>query len=58
MTMNTLKCILADDEPIARQILENYIAELPNLELVASCKNALEVLNILQKDDINLLLLD
>ena len=38
--MNILECIVADDEPIARQIIENYIDAIPNLEIVASCKNA------------------
>ena len=56
--MKELQCILADDEPIARQILESYIAEIPNLELVASCKNAFEVLEILQNETIDLLFLD
>ena len=56
--MKVLQCIIADDEPIARQILENYIAEIPYLELKASCKNAFEVLGFLQKNTIDLLFLD
>ncbi|EDP72347.1 two-component system response regulator [Flavobacteriales bacterium ALC-1] len=56
--MKILQCIIADDEPIARQILENYINEIPYLELKASCKNAFEVLEILQKEQIDLLFLD
>lgn len=56
--MKTLECIIADDEPIARQILENYIEALPNLEIVASCKNAFEVLKILQENTVDILFLD
>ena len=56
--MKTLKCIIADDEPIARQILENYIQEVPNLELISSCKNAFEVMEVLQEKSIDLLFLD
>ncbi len=56
--MNVLKCIVADDEPIARQILENYINEIPHLQLVASCTNAFEVMEILQQEAIDLLFLD
>lgn len=56
--MNTLKCIIADDEPIARDILKNYISEIPYLELKASCKNSFEVLEVLQKEPIDLLFLD
>lgn len=56
--MKTLQCIIADDEPIARQIIENYIQEIPNLEVVASCKNAFEVMEVLQTTAIDLLFLD
>lgn len=56
--MKKLQCIIADDEPIARQILENYIEALPNLEIVASCKNAFEVIEILQENTIDILFLD
>ncbi|WP_111707700.1 LytR/AlgR family response regulator transcription factor [Lutibacter citreus] len=56
--MNTLQCVIADDEPIARQILENYIKEIPNLKLVASCKNAFEVMEVFQNNTIDVLFLD
>ena len=56
--MNVLKCIIADDEPIARQILESYISEIPNLQLVASCKDAFEVLNVIHNEAIDVLFLD
>lgn len=56
--MKTLQCIIADDEPIARQILERYISEVPNLELVASCKNAFEVMELLQNTSVDILFLD
>ena len=56
--MNVLKCIIADDEPIARQILESYISEIPSLQLVASCKDAFEVLNVIHNEAIDVLFLD
>jgi DNA-binding LytR/AlgR family response regulator len=56
--MKVLNCIIADDEPIARQILENYIDALPYLNLVASCKNAFEVLEFLQENEVDILFLD
>lgn len=56
--MKHLNCLIADDEPIARQILESYIKEIPNLTLVASCKNAFEVLEVIQHETIDLLFLD
>lgn len=56
--MKNLNCIIADDEPIARKILENYCADIPYLKIVASCKNAFEVLEILQNNKVDLLFLD
>ena len=56
--MRILKCIIADDEPIARQILENYIQEIPYLKLESSCKNAFEVMAVLQEKQIDVLFLD
>lgn len=56
--MKALRCIIADDEPIARQILEGYIKDVPNLKLIASCKNAFEVMEVVQKNPIDILFLD
>jgi two-component system, LytTR family, response regulator len=51
-------CLVADDEPQARSIIEAYIKELFYLECVASCKNAFEVLAALQNTPIDILFLD
>lgn len=56
--MKTQNCIIADDEPIARQILENYVDAIPYLNVVASCKNAFEVIEVLQEQEVDILFLD
>ncbi|WP_299311713.1 LytTR family DNA-binding domain-containing protein [uncultured Aquimarina sp.] len=56
--MKVLQCLIADDEPIARQIIENYIKEIPYLEVVSTCKNAFEVMTFLQENNVDLLFLD
>lgn len=56
--MKILNCIIADDEPIARQIVESYIDAIPYLNIVASCKNAFEVLEVLQDKKVDVLFLD
>jgi len=56
--MKLLQCVIADDEPIARQIIENYMESIPNIELVASCKNAFEVMEILRQKNVDILFLD
>ena len=55
---NKLKCVVVDDEPMAREIIETYIAKTPNLELVASCKNAGEAILFVQENEVDLFFLD
>lgn len=56
--MTKIKCIIVDDEKLARTLLEKYIQKLPQLELVRQCKNPLEALECLQTEDIDLMFLD
>jgi len=44
------KCLIVDDEPIARKIVQGYIDKLPNLECSIQAKNAIEALEMLNKD--------
>ncbi|TSE08882.1 LytR/AlgR family response regulator transcription factor [Aquimarina algiphila] len=53
-----LQCIIVDDEQTARNILKKYIGDVSNLELIAEFKNALEVLNYLQNNPVDLVFLD
>jgi DNA-binding LytR/AlgR family response regulator len=53
-----IKCLIVDDEPIARQILERYCAVLPQLQVLASCSNALEAKRLLESRPVDLLFLD
>lgn len=54
----TYKCVIADDEPIARDIIQAYCKHLPYLEVVATCGNALEAKTALQKNNVDILFLD
>ena len=53
-----IRCLIVDDEPIARQIVEKYCSYVPELEVVGSCGDALETKQVLQKEKIDLLFLD
>ena len=53
-----IKCLIIDDEPLAREVLEEYVADLPMLQLVASCTNAVEALQRINKETIDLIFLD
>jgi len=54
----TIRCLVVDDEPLARDVLRRYIALLPSLELCGECGNALEALSFLQQQPVDLLFLD
>lgn len=56
--MDKFTCIIADDEPLARQLVGSYVEQIPFLNLVGTCKNAWEVKEELQKQAVDLLLLD
>jgi DNA-binding LytR/AlgR family response regulator len=51
-------CVIADDEPIARDIIQAYCNQLPYLEVVATCGNALEAKMALQNQKVDILFLD
>ncbi|MGN6394734.1 MAG: LytR/AlgR family response regulator transcription factor [Mucilaginibacter sp.] len=53
-----IKCLIVDDEPIARDILRRYCSQLPELEVVAECGNGLEARKVLLKEKIDVLFLD
>lgn len=53
-----IKCLIVDDEPIGREIIEKFVKELSYLELVAVCEDAFEALDILQNTPIDLLFSD
>lgn len=56
--MPKLNCLIVDDEPIAREILQTYCNYLPDLNVVGLCGNALEAKAILQEQKIDILFLD
>jgi DNA-binding LytR/AlgR family response regulator len=56
--MQTLKCLLVDDEPPAREIIRRYIETVPMLQLVGECGNAIQAISFLQQNQADLIFLD
>ena len=56
--MSKLKCIIVEDEPLARQILEGYISKVPFLELQGSFEDAIDAINHLRENNVDLIFLD
>ncbi|MEO6347322.1 MAG: LytTR family DNA-binding domain-containing protein [Aquaticitalea sp.] len=53
-----IKCIIVDDEAIARDIITSHLEKIDRIEVMASCKNAFEAFNYINKHDIDLVFLD
>ena len=53
-----IRCLIVDDEPTAREILEHYLKQVDGLAHVQSCANALEAFKVLDQKSVDLILLD
>ena len=53
-----LRCIAVDDEPFSLKQMVSYIEQTPVLELVESCESAIEALEVIKKESVDLLFLD
>jgi DNA-binding LytR/AlgR family response regulator len=56
--MKKISCLILEDEPLAAEVLEEYITQVPFLALKAKCADAIYALEILQKQTIDLIFLD
>lgn len=53
-----MKCLVIDDEELARELVKSYISQIQDLEIVATCRNVLEAQKIMETTKIDLLFLD
>lgn len=54
----TIKCIITDDEPIARKGLQGYIEKIAFLELAGVCEDAIQLNALIKDQPVDLLFLD
>ena len=53
-----MNCVIVDDEPLAREGMASYVREVDFLNLSGVCENPLELIPILDKQNVDLILLD
>lgn len=54
----TFKCLIVDDEPVAREVLETHLKKISFVQIIASCKNALEAFAYINSQKTDLIFLD
>lgn len=54
----TLRCIIIDDEPLAINVIKNHIAQLSGIEILKTFDNAIESLDFIRKNKVDLMFLD
>lgn len=56
--MHRYNCIIVEDEPLAAEVVKDYILQVPFLQLKGICTDALYAMDLLQKEKIDLVFLD
>ena len=56
--MQTLRCLIVDDEPGAHYVLEAHIEKVQALQVVGHCYNAMETANFLHREKVDVVFLD
>lgn len=54
----SITCLIVEDEPLARSLLVDYVNKTPSLHLAGACASAMEALEALRKNPVDLLFLD
>ena len=53
-----IKCIIVEDEVLAQKVIESHLAKIKSFELVATCNNVPEALEVLNKERVDVIFLD
>jgi DNA-binding LytR/AlgR family response regulator len=56
--MQQYKCLIVEDEPLAAEVLQDYVRQVPFLHLQEVCPDAIYAIDVLQKEKIDLVFLD
>ena len=58
MTAQKIRAVIVDDEPLARQVLVEYLREHPEIEVAAECSNGFEAVKVIGETSPDLIFLD
>ena len=53
-----ITCVIVDDEPMALNLVESYVKKTPFLELKQKCSSAIEAMEFIKEEPVDLLFLD
>lgn len=53
-----LSCIIVEDEPLARNLITDYVSKVPYLKLIQACSSPMQAIELLRNESIDLLFLD
>lgn len=53
-----ITCLVLDDEPVGKEIIENYVKRVPFLDLIGAFEDPMEALELLQKTPVDLIFTD
>jgi len=56
--MSNVRCLIIDDEPLAINVIKSYLLNINDLELVNTFSNAIDALNFLKENTVDLIFLD
>ena len=56
--MHRYNCIIVEDEPLAAEVIKDYVLQIPFLELKGVCTDALYAMDLLLQEKIDLMFLD
>jgi DNA-binding LytR/AlgR family response regulator len=53
-----MKCVIIDDEPLAVELLEDFVKKVDSLELISTFNNAIDAVSFINQNNVDLIFLD
>ncbi|MEG1025610.1 MAG: LytTR family DNA-binding domain-containing protein [Flavobacterium sp.] len=53
-----MKCVIIDDEPLAVELLEDFVQKVDSLELISTFNNAIDAVSFINQNNVDLIFLD